>query len=204
MNCEEFGIVGLDRDLGTGGRDSSAAREHLRSCPHCAALFESALRSPMETIHITLPDGQVQEVPKGTTPADIAKKISPRLADAALVGLCPDTGHSTYAGIDPVSLLDRHAQRLAYVHFKDIDTGRLAAARAERLSFPQAVARGIFRPLGDGSVDFAAVAARLAAVGYSGWATVEQDRLPDDSSTPVQEARRSLAYLREIGLADSA
>lgn len=124
--------------------------------------------------------------------------------DPALVGLCPDTGHSTYAGIDPVSLLDRHAQRLAYVHFKDIDAGRLAAARTERLSFPQAVARGIFRPLGDGSVDFAAVAARLAAIGYSGWATVEQDRLPDDSSTPVQEARRSLAYLREIGLADSA
>jgi len=39
----------------------------------------------MEPIHITLPDGKVQEVPKGTTPADIARNISPRLADAALV-----------------------------------------------------------------------------------------------------------------------
>src|SRR3979490_2664172 len=39
----------------------------------------------MEPIHITLPDGKVQEVPKGTTPADIAKGISPRLVDAALV-----------------------------------------------------------------------------------------------------------------------
>ena len=39
----------------------------------------------MEPIHITLPDGKVQEVPKGTTPADIAKGISSRLADAALV-----------------------------------------------------------------------------------------------------------------------
>src|ERR1700726_4096952 len=39
----------------------------------------------MDPIHITLPDGKVQEVPKGTTPADIAKGISPRLADAALV-----------------------------------------------------------------------------------------------------------------------
>jgi threonyl-tRNA synthetase len=39
----------------------------------------------MEPIHVTLPDGRVQEVPKGTTPADIAKGISPRLADAALV-----------------------------------------------------------------------------------------------------------------------
>jgi threonyl-tRNA synthetase len=39
----------------------------------------------MEQIHITLPDGSVKDVPKGATPADIAKSISPRLADAALV-----------------------------------------------------------------------------------------------------------------------
>src|SRR5712672_2786586 len=39
----------------------------------------------MEQIHITLPDGSVREVPKGTTPADVARSISPRLADAALV-----------------------------------------------------------------------------------------------------------------------
>jgi threonyl-tRNA synthetase len=39
----------------------------------------------MDQIHVTLPDGKVQEVPKGTTPLEIARKISPRLADAALV-----------------------------------------------------------------------------------------------------------------------
>src|SRR5215468_12750862 len=39
----------------------------------------------MEQIHVTLPDGSVKDVPKGTTPADIARSISPRLADAALV-----------------------------------------------------------------------------------------------------------------------
>src|SRR5262250_291996 len=39
----------------------------------------------MDTIHITLPDGSVKDVPKGTTPADIARSISPRLADAAFV-----------------------------------------------------------------------------------------------------------------------
>src|SRR6266481_2667665 len=37
----------------------------------------------MEQIHITLPDGSVKDVPKGTTPADVARSISPRLADAA-------------------------------------------------------------------------------------------------------------------------
>src|SRR3984885_11669611 len=39
----------------------------------------------METIQVTLPDGAKREVPKGTTPAEIAKQISPRLAKEALV-----------------------------------------------------------------------------------------------------------------------
>src|SRR5438876_2927988 len=38
-----------------------------------------------DSIHIKLPDGSTKEVPKGTTPLDVAKSISPRLADAALV-----------------------------------------------------------------------------------------------------------------------
>jgi len=37
-----------------------------------------------ESIHIKLPDGSTKEVPKGTSALDIAKSISPRLADAAL------------------------------------------------------------------------------------------------------------------------
>jgi threonyl-tRNA synthetase len=39
----------------------------------------------MSQIEITLPDGSKQSVEAGTTPLDIAKSISPRLADAALV-----------------------------------------------------------------------------------------------------------------------
>jgi threonyl-tRNA synthetase len=37
-----------------------------------------------DSIHVKLPDGSFKEVPKGTTALDIAKSISPRLADAAL------------------------------------------------------------------------------------------------------------------------
>jgi threonyl-tRNA synthetase len=39
----------------------------------------------MDQIHVTLPDGSVKDLPKGTTPLEIARSISPRLADAALV-----------------------------------------------------------------------------------------------------------------------
>ena len=69
MNCEEFGIVGLDRDLGAGGRDSAAAREHLQSCPHCAALFESALvlRGDLREL------GQMTS--KATTPSRVEMRL---------------------------------------------------------------------------------------------------------------------------------
>ena len=38
-----------------------------------------------DDIRIKLPDGSEKQVPKGTTALDIAKSISPRLADAAIV-----------------------------------------------------------------------------------------------------------------------
>src|ERR687888_21800 len=48
-------------------------------------MSDSVQTSPaVATIKIKLPDGSVKEVPKGTTPLQIAKSISPRLADAAL------------------------------------------------------------------------------------------------------------------------
>src|SRR6202795_4392925 len=39
----------------------------------------------MDTIQITLPDGATREVPKGTTPAQIAHQISPRRSKEAVV-----------------------------------------------------------------------------------------------------------------------
>jgi hypothetical protein len=52
MNCEEFAIAGLDCDLDTGGLEFAAAREHLRSCPRCGALYESwlALRADLREV----------------------------------------------------------------------------------------------------------------------------------------------------------
>src|SRR5437763_13401242 len=39
----------------------------------------------MSTVQVTLPDGSIQQVPAGTSALDIAQKISPRLAEAAIV-----------------------------------------------------------------------------------------------------------------------
>jgi predicted anti-sigma-YlaC factor YlaD len=56
MNCEEFAIAGLDKDLYADDMGSAAAREHLRNCGHCAALYESslALRADLRELgHVT-------------------------------------------------------------------------------------------------------------------------------------------------------
>src|SRR5437868_15486099 len=48
-------------------------------------MSDSVQTSPaVASIKIKLPDGSVKDVPKGTTALDIARSISPRLADAAL------------------------------------------------------------------------------------------------------------------------
>ena len=39
----------------------------------------------MDNIQVTLPDGSVQSLPAGTSPLDVARSISPRLADDAIV-----------------------------------------------------------------------------------------------------------------------
>src|SRR5580698_5740942 len=52
-----------------------------------------------EQIKIQLPDGSVREVPRGTTPLDVAMSISPRLAAAVVVArirpLTPVTAGTT-------------------------------------------------------------------------------------------------------------
>src|ERR1700740_1277404 len=74
----------------------------------------------MDAIHITLPDGKVQEVPKGTTPADIAKQISPRLADAALVARVAELNNGAGELIDLRRPLD-HDVKLQILTEKDPD-----------------------------------------------------------------------------------
>jgi inosose dehydratase len=119
--------------------------------------------------------------------------------DVSILKLCLDTGHSHYAGFDPVAFMKRHMQRIAYVHFKDIDPAVRAKAVANRTGFYDACGQGIFCNLGKGMTDFKAVRALLDGSGYQGWCTVEQDCDPAGSTSPVDDARANRNYLRSIG-----
>ncbi len=115
--------------------------------------------------------------------------------DAGELKLCLDTGHSHYAGFDPVVFMKRHRDRLAYVHFKDIDPSVKADALAKRMDFYEACGQGIFCNLGKGMTDFKALQKFLLDTGYDGWCTVEQDCDPVGPTSPVDDARANRDYL---------
>src|SRR5260370_9503839 len=75
----------------------------------------------MEEIPITLPDGRVKEVSKGTTPADVARSISPRLADAALVARVSQPNNGEGELIDLRRPLERDV-KLQILTEKDSDS----------------------------------------------------------------------------------
>jgi inosose dehydratase len=131
------------------------------------------------------------------SPGEIARFLD--LTDPDLVGLCLDTGHYAFGGGDPVAGLQRHANRVWHVHFKDCQPQVAAQARRNRWDYNFAVGEGLFCELGRGEVDFRAIVGLLNRIDYRGWVIVEQDVLPG-MGTPREAARRNRAYLRAIGL----
>ena len=115
-----------------------------------------------------------------------------------LVGLCLDTGHWTYGGGDPLAAARRYGERVRHVHFKDCDPGVAEAARRDEVDYFEAVRRGVFCELGAGQVAFPAILDALRGRGYRGWIVVEQDVFPG-LGQPLESARRSRAYLKELG-----
>lgn len=131
------------------------------------------------------------------TPAETARLLS--LTDPAVLGLCFDTGHYRFGGGDPVEGLQRHADRIWHVHFKDHEPLVAARSRQEEWNGVQSVAHGVFCELGRGDVHFPAILEQLRQRSYQGWIVVEQDVLPGMGS-PKESASRNRAYLASIGL----
>jgi inosose dehydratase len=138
--------------------------------------------------------------PHAGTYVEFADEVARLVAELdGAVGLCLDTGHCAYSGIDPVALFRAHSARVRYLHFKDARNDVLARCHEDGLGFADAVAAGVFCPLGRGNVDFVGFRDVLADSDYQGWATVEQDRLPG-AGDPRADAQASLDHLRRVGI----
>lgn len=116
-----------------------------------------------------------------------------------VAGLCLDTGHLYYAGMDPLASLRTYAQRLDYLHFKDIDPTVFDQVSTEHIRFFAACARGVMCPIGRGVIDYPALHGLLLELGYQGCITVEQERDPRNASTSLDDVAASHAYLSRIG-----
>ncbi|WP_010140852.1 myo-inosose-2 dehydratase [Oceanicola sp. S124] len=113
------------------------------------------------------------------------------------VTLCFDTGHLLFGGGDVLATLDRWAERVHHVHFKDIRPGVVRDVRDNRRSFLEAVIAGAFTVPGDGCIDFQAVADRLKAMGYDGWIVVEAEQDPA-SAPPEAYARMGYETILQV------
>jgi inosose dehydratase len=120
--------------------------------------------------------------------------------DPELVGLCLDTGHWHYAGGDAVQCIREFGPRMRYLHFKDCSATIARQCREQKKDYFEAVAAGVFCPLGEGEVDFPAVVQAMQARGYDGWAIVEQDILTDDPGLPKRCSQANRDYLKNLGL----
>jgi inosose dehydratase len=119
------------------------------------------------------------------------------LTDPELVYLLFDTGHAYYGGADPLTLLKKHYDRIAYVHLKDIRPQVLEEARSEKADFVTCIRKGVFTVPGDGCIDFGPIVGELLDRNYTGWAILEGEQDPEEH--PAYEyAKNALLYLNSL------
>jgi len=180
----------------TAGRPSEAEQMEKAEWMAFAGRFRDIARMGTEDYGLT-----VSVHPHAAGFIDFEAEVERLLGeiDPSIMKVCLDTGHSHFAGFDPVAFMTRHMDRISYVHFKDIDPVVKAAVVAHRTGFYEACGQGIFCNLGKGITDFAAVRSLLLKTGYEGWCTVEQDCDPSGPTSPVEDARANRDFLRSMG-----
>ena len=115
--------------------------------------------------------------------------------DPEYVFLCYDTGHFTFAGEDPLLMLNKYADRVGHVHLKDMRRDVVDRVRPEGWSFLQAVRAGAFTVPGDGCVNYDPIIKKLAEVGYEGWLLVEAEQDPAKAN-PLEYAIKARAFIK--------
>jgi inosose dehydratase len=124
----------------------------------------------------------------GEQPDAIRKIIES--TDATYVKFQLDTAHYQQGGGDPVQAVKDYANRLLFLHIKDVESpvpGVADPARSYR-----------FVELGRGKVDLKRVFDALREVDFSGWAIVELDAVPDPARTPKESAMINKKYLEDV------
>ena len=117
------------------------------------------------------------------------------------IPLCLDTGHLLIGGTDPLELAKAVPNRIAHTHLKDVDETLAECVQSGELTYTEAVAQGMYTPLGTGDVDIAGIVAALLDNGFDGWFVLEQDTILDgepQGQGPLRDVLASVAYLQRV------
>lgn len=92
--------------------------------------------------------------------------------DPSLIWFGPDTAHLTVGRCNAVEIFKRYAERIMFVHLKDVKKDKKAACDDAKQGFE---VYSNFLELGQGEVDIAGCIKVLEGVSYDGYLTVELD-----------------------------
>lgn len=133
------------------------------------------------------------------TPDEIATLLD--RTNPERLGLVFDSGHYCHGmgreECDLVAALNRFADRIWYIHLKDLEPQVARRSREQGWDYFTALRHGLYCELGKGCVDFAALLRWLGERDYQGYVLVEQDVLPG-MGTPKESAARNREYIRSI------
>lgn len=109
-------------------------------------------------------------------------------SDPRYVKLVLDVAHYFQGGGDPAKAIERHHDRLLYVHIKDVERKTPTSADADPFEFVE---------LGRGQVNLPAVFEALQKTGFRGWAVVELDNGSRGPHSPKESAILNKKYIEE-------
>ncbi|MCZ0729929.1 sugar phosphate isomerase/epimerase family protein [Mycolicibacterium iranicum] len=123
-----------------------------------------------------------------------------RVLTGSTIPLCLDTGHLLIGGTDPLALTKEVPERIKHAHLKDVDAALAAKVQTGEMTYTQAVAAGMYVPLGAGDVDIAEIVKTLEDNGFNGWYVMEQDKIldsdPQAGQGPLGDVVASVAFLQ--------
>ena len=115
----------------------------------------------------------------GERPEEVDRVLD--ATDPRYVKVLLDVAHYQQGGGDPVRAVRKFADRILFLHIKDVQSPLPGNTGDPMRSYR-------FVELGRGKVDLKGVFAALNEVKFSGWAIVELDAVPDKARTPKESA----------------
>jgi inosose dehydratase len=103
-----------------------------------------------------------------------------------------DVAHYRQGGGDPAKAIRKYADRLLFLHIKDVQSPLPGHTGDPMRSYR-------WVELGRGNVDLKAVFTALDEVKFRGWAIVELDSVPDKANSPKESAVMAKRYLEQLG-----